>query len=193
MITFGVFSLLLGFTLLGLGIIRLFLSRSRGHAWQIPAILSTLGVILVAGGFFLLESGKGQGGGVVAIGSLLTIVGFLVMLAGTWYSFWGPVRTGLTGTSLHFFLFGILLFIIGILIIVLPLGETQFGSSGQWYWPFLYSSKHLGPIPYPILVLILFLVGNGLGIRNGLRFSQLIGANLLFIALAIALYFTLPY
>ena len=193
MITFGVFSLLLGFTLLGLGIIRLFLSRSRGHAWQFPAILSTLGVVLVAGGFFLLESGKGQGGGVVAIGSLLTIVGFLVMLAGTWYSFWGPVRTGLTGISLHFFIIGILLFIVGILIIVIPFGDSQFRSSGQWYWPILYSSKHLGPIPYPILVLILFLVGNGLGIKNGLRFAQLTGANLVFLALSIAIYFALPY
>ena len=191
MITFGVFSLLLGFVLLALGIIRLFVSRSQRSSWRMPASLAAIGLILVISGFSLLEAGKGQGGGVVTIGSLLTIVGFLVMLAATWFSFWGPVRTGLTGTSLKFFLLGIAVFVLGVAIIVFPFGWFGEDISYRLQVPYSMQGLSVGPLPFPAFILFVFLLGNGLGFKNRLRTGQMIGANLVFLALVIAVYFAI--
>ncbi len=49
----------------------------------------------------------------------------------------------------------------------------------------------IGPIPFGIFSTLILLATNGLGLRNGLEWRQLLGTNILVVTLLVAIFFFL--
>ncbi len=190
-ISFGLFAVILGFALIVLGIVRLAASRR----YAVEMLIAS--VVLIGAGIFLLHHGEGTGGAKVPVGMTLLLVGIVLILIGCWTAFWGPAASRNSRFGLQFIFYGLIVIVAGIVIIAMPWGVSSYG--GRFFrWPHGGSdlryilSRRMGPIPFGAFVAGTLLLANGLGIKNGLKGSRLLGANLAVLALLIIVYFMGP-
>ncbi|MCC5846795.1 MAG: hypothetical protein JJU29_01780 [Verrucomicrobia bacterium] len=190
-ISFGLLSVVLGFILIIIGIVRLAASRPYAVKMLLAAVL------LIGTGILLLHLGEGTGFAKVPIGITLLLVGIVLILFGSWSSFWGPLASRNARFGSKFIFYGLVAITIGILIIALPWASPSYGGrSSHWQrggsdWNYIMS-RRMGPIPFGAFTAGALLFANGLGIKNGLTASKLLGANLTILALLIIIYFMGP-
>lgn len=188
MVTFGIFLLIVGLILFSGGAVRLLFLRSRGGAWKFPTVLASIGCLAIASGLYLLEMGQGEGGGRVAIGATSILVGLGVIGIGLWLGVWAPIGAGTRTSSLSFLIIGLLLCALGIIVLVLPFESgPRYYSTGSGLLS-LDFGRRIGSVPFGGLVIVVMLLVNGIGIRNGLRASQILGANIITVALLFWVY-----
>jgi cytochrome c biogenesis protein CcdA len=151
------------------------------------------GFIVLCSAVFMIHEGQQRAESGVDLGILLFFGGLLIVAIGAWLGFWGPLSSRNTTRGLQFILIGLPIIAIGILALSdtgLPFLSNNDSSehhdrSIDWEQAF---SHRMGPIPFGLFCLVVFIGANGLALGNKLSPGKALGTNLVVIALLLIAY-----
>lgn len=191
-VALGMLALLLGVTLLGIGFVRLLLSRRR-RARQFAVWLNAAGTAAVVLAVVLLHGGEGRGGGTLSSAIVLIIAGVAVSTLGAWTGLWGPLAQRNTNAALLLIAVGIGAVLVGILLITMSPSSWTMPGAPPLAWGALPGvpgglTRRIGPVSFGGFAAAVVFVTNGLAVKRRLGLQQILGANIVVGACLVAAY-----
>ena len=109
---------------------------------------------------------------------------------GIWMSIWGPISRRNINKGLMLIIIGLVLLVVSILFMTMSGWNSSIVYDWrQIHWQFsdIYN-KHFGPFPFGLLSLCLFVIVNGILLKNNSSIKKSIGVNMVTVAMLIVLY-----
>jgi len=195
LLTFGILSLFVGGVLIAISVPRLLIARSNTETTtqSFGVKLLIAGFILLCSAVFMIHEGQARADSGINFGILLFFGGMIITAIGAWLGFWGPLSSRNTTRGLQFILLGILIIVIGILALSntgLSLPDTNHNyrpSRTSINWSEIFSHK-MGPIPFGLFCLAIYIGANGIALKNKLHLGNILGTNLVVSAMLLIIY-----
>ena len=174
LLAFGILSLLAGGILLAISTPGLLFSHgSINGRYPISLKLFIAALAMIAAAVVMISKGQDDRQG-VSIGIVLFGTGMLLIAIGAWLGFWGPLSLRNTNKGLQFILMGLVLIVAAIVTMTktgLPhfSGLPMSGYRSHMDWHYIFSHR-MGPIPFGLFALAMFIFGNGAGLAKQTKF-----------------------